>query len=32
MSDLNRKLRELSFLYFAVGFLAMGFVLGMWLL
>ena len=32
MSNLDRKLRELSFLYFAVGCLSLGFVIGMWLL
>ena len=32
MSDLGRKLGELAFLYFAVGCLALGFVLGMCLL
>jgi hypothetical protein len=32
VSNLDRKLGELSLLYFAVGCLALGFVLGMWLL
>jgi len=32
MSDLDRKLKELAYLYFAVGCLALGFVLVIWLL